>query len=205
VFSFPPDLLEVGMAEEVLDALMDVFNSANYRSLTLEEVAQQLQRRGVYQDITSLDAMKRVIDHFNNASAIYPFFPIGENQWGLESWLPKRRRRVRGKVQAVEPLHVGWETQHTLSPSRFEVERGTFPLRGQNPSRLIASMDEQQHEHPIVELRCYGSEKLFCAMTHDDRDNWVLEGMALQRWYKEMVFSQETKSGLLLRALIPLS
>jgi len=46
-------------------------------------------------------------------------------------------------------------------------------------------MNEQQREHPIVELRCYGSEKLLCILTHDDRDNWILESKALWRWYKE--------------------
>lgn len=195
------------MADEILDALMDVFNSANYRFLSPAEVTQQLQLRGFYQNVELHKAMVDVWNHLcYNRTAAYPFWDIersGETLWGLEWWLPKRRRHVRGRVQAVEPLRVGWEIQHTLSSSGFEIESRTFPLRGQNSSRLIASMDEQQREHPIVEMRCYGSEKLICAMIHDERDNWVLEGMALQHWYKENGVQPGDKIWLAIESINP--
>jgi len=62
--------------KEVLDALMDVFKSANYRFLTLKEVTQQLQRRGVYQNVEVHKAMACANDLLCNdrASAIYPFY-----------------------------------------------------------------------------------------------------------------------------------
>lgn len=176
--------------KEVLDALMDVFKSANYRFLTLKEVTQQLQRRGVYQDVELHKAGARVIDHLCNdrASAIYPFCEIDRGHeilWGLDWWIPKPRRRVRDNIHTIEPLSMGWKTQHVLSPDGFEIATGTIPLSRPSADRLFATMNEQQREHPIVELRCYGSEKLLCILTHDDRDNWILESKALWRWYKE--------------------
>src|SRR3990172_2772216 len=90
-----------------------------------------------------------------------------------------------GRIQSVEPLSVGWETQRTLSPSGLEIEAGRFLLSRQNASRLIASMDERQRERLIVELRCYGSEKLLCTLIFDDQDTHFLESKALQHWYKE--------------------
>jgi len=77
------------MATEVLDALMDVFHSANYRFLTLAEITRQLQRRGVYQNVELHKAMAYVHAHLCNdrTSAHYPFFDVekgGEILWGLE-------------------------------------------------------------------------------------------------------------------------
>ena len=46
-------------------------------------------------------------------------------------------------------------------------------------------MDERQRERLIVELRCYGSEKLLCTLIFDDQDTHFLESKALQHWYKE--------------------
>ena len=110
------------MATEVLNALMDVFHSANYRFLTLAEITRQLQRRGVYQNVELHKAMAYVHDHLCNdrASAHYPFFDVekgGEILWGLEWWFPKRMASSHGRIQSVEPLSVGWETQRTLSPN----------------------------------------------------------------------------------------
>jgi len=65
-------------------------------------------------------------------------------------------------------------------------------------------MDEQQRKHSIVELHCYGSEKLTCAITHDDRGNWFLEGMALQRWYKENDLQSGDKIWLVVESINPL-
>ena len=197
------------MADEVLDALMDVFNSANYRFLTLAEVTQQLQLRGFYQNMEFHKAAEDVWYLLcSHPTAKYPFWDIersGEILWGLERWLPpKQRRDAGGRVHATEPLHVGWEMQHTLSPTRSEIENGAFPLRGQVSNGLIASMDEQQRKHSVVELYCYGSEKFICAIAHDVRDNWFLEGMALQRWYEENGLQPGDKIWLVVERINPL-
>ncbi len=172
---------------EVLDALLVVFNSANYRFLTLREITEQLQRRGIYQNVELHKAMARVNDHlcFDRTSAHYPFQEIGDSGWGLEHWIPKPKRRARGSVPAIEPLHVGWETQHKISPDRAEIERGTFPFSKLNANRLVASMDERQREYSVVVLQCYGSERFLCALASDERDNHGLESKALQHWYGE--------------------
>jgi len=177
------------MEKEIFDGLMNVFNSVNFRYLTHVEVTRLLQRRGFYQNVETHKAMADVWDHLNCPTATYPFYGIEKNDevlWGLERWLPpKKRRIVKRSSRAAPLLQVGWEIQHTISVTESEIADGTFPLRGQYADRFIASMDEKQRENSIVELHCYGSEKLICAVTHDDRGSWILEGRALQRWYKE--------------------
>jgi hypothetical protein len=197
------------MADDVLDALMGVFNSANYRFLTLAEITQQLQHRGFYQNAEFHKAEANIWDLLcSHQTAKYRFLDIersGETIWGLEWWLPPRqKRRTEDRVHAIEPLHVGLEIQHTLSPNKSEIENGRFPLRGQNLNRLVASMDEQQRKHSVMELSCYGSEKFMCAITHDGHDNWFLEGRALQRWYEENGLQPGDKIWVVVEGINPL-
>jgi len=65
-------------------------------------------------------------------------------------------------------------------------------------------MDEKQRESSIVELHCHGSEKLICVVTHDDRGSWALEGMTLQRWYKENGLQSGDKIWLIVESVNPL-
>ena len=44
------NISEVDMAEDVLEALTGVFNTANDRFLALVAITQQVQRRGFYQN-----------------------------------------------------------------------------------------------------------------------------------------------------------
>jgi len=122
------------MEKEIFDGLMDVFNSANFRFLTYVELTRLLQRRGFYQNVEFHKAAADVWDHLNRPTAAYPFCWIeksDESLWGLERWLPpKKRRSVRRGNHAVAFLHIGWEIQHTISVAGSEIEGGTFPLRG---------------------------------------------------------------------------
>ncbi len=196
------------MVDKVLDGLMDIFNSVNFRFLSHVEITRLLQYQGFYQNVEFHKAAADVWDHLNRPTATYPFCWIeksDETLWGLERWLPpKKRRSVRRSNHAVALLHIGWEIQHAISVAESEIEDGTFPLRGQNADSFIASMDEKQRENSIVELHCYGSEKLICAVTHNDRGSWALEGMTLQRWYKENGLQSGDKIWLIVESVNPL-
>ena len=192
--------------KEILDALESIFNSATYRPLTLREITEQLQRKGLYKDIELHKAMARVNGHLceDRTSANYPFleFEGGEEVlWGLETWFPpKLSRAIRSPVRSVEPLSSAWETQHTISVGGHELTAGTFPLR-QHFDRFVASMDKQQREHSLIVVHCYGSEQFLCSLNYDDR---TLEGKALQYWYNENDVQPGDTMWLSVEATIPL-
>jgi hypothetical protein len=199
------------MENEVFGHLLEIFNSANYRFLSIEEITRLLQRKGLYQDVEFRKAAADIWDHLNRPTADYPFCWVersNQTLWGLERWLPSKKRRNarQGKIniQLSSRLQVGWELHHTISMDEHEITGGTFPLRGHYADSFIASMDDKQREYSIIELHCYGSEKLICAIVHDERENWFLEGMTLQRWYKENGLRAGDKVWLAVERINPL-
>lgn len=196
------------MENEVLNALIDVFNSANYQFLTLLEITQRLKRRGFYRSLKDHKAAAKVLDdlcRYPLANHLYSFERGEDDLWGLKRWFPqKQHRHLRSRVQTVEPLRVGREVQHTLTTNGSEVDKGIFPLRGQNYKRFFASMDEKQRQNLFVELRCYGTDRFVCAIVQDNRRNWFLEGMALQHWYSENALQPGDKVCLVVESIAPL-
>ena len=165
--------------ETILDTLMEIFNSANYRFRTVREITEQVQRRGFYTDVPIYTAMTRVLDHLccDSASATYPFQSDEKGElWGLETWFPPKAVRAdRKTARSSKTLSVGWETQHVVSIEKHELHQGIFPLR-ENLDRIRAGMDEWQREHAIISVRCYGSEEFQCALNSENR---CLESKAL--------------------------
>ncbi|MBC8492780.1 MAG: hypothetical protein H8D43_03260 [Chloroflexi bacterium] len=174
--------------EEVLEVLIGIFNSACYRLLTVQEITEQMRRKGFYTNFPLYEAESRVNNHLclDRSSAHYPFKDIETNEgrlWGLETWFPPKSSRVTRKPSpSVELLRIGWKTQHIITIEGQELEAGTFPLRRSFWVRFLASMDEQQLNRLAVAVQCYGSEQFICYL---NRAQSRLESKALQYWYKE--------------------
>jgi len=66
-------------------------------------------------------------------------------------------------------------------------------------------MDEKQRNNLIIELCCYGCEKIMCAIAHDENGDWFLEGMALKRWYRENDLQPGDKIWLVIENIQPLT
>lgn len=191
--------------KEILDALMDIFNSANYRFLNVDEITEQVRRKGFYTHASFSKAYALVLDHLccDQASATYPFQSDESGTlWGLETWFPpKPARTARKTTRSVSPLPVGWETQHVISIEGQELDQGTFPLR-ENLGRLVASLGESQRETSLVPIRCYGSEEFRCSFNFHNRS---LESKALQHWYNENGVQPGDRIWLAVEATEPLT
>jgi len=174
--------------EEVVGALMGIFNSACYRLLTVQKIADQMRRKGFYTNVPLYEAESRVNTHLclDRSSAHYPFRDIETSEgrlWGLETWFPPKASRVTRKPSpSVELLPIGWKTQHIITIEGQELKAGTFPLRRSLWVRFLASMDEQQLERLAIAVQCYGSEQFICYL---NRAHSRLESKALQYWYEE--------------------
>ncbi len=195
------------MENSIFNELLSIFASTNYRFRSHFDLTLLLQQKGYFQNIEQHKAVSIVWDHLNRPSATYPFCSIdkgGEILWGLEKWLPPKKKIPYTRRGHKENLKIGEEIQHTISAAGNEITNGIFPLRGSHAARFLTAMDYKQSEYSVVELSCYGSEKLICLVTQRSK-NWVIEGKALHHWYLENGLTPGDKIWLCVENINPLA